>query len=452
MREDIEKLYDGAYFFVWAPKTNGLRFFAVACRFGQRPWLLLINRAQQVFALPNVLAADIIFDGSLIDGEVVPTDSGGYAFLAYDCGMTAGVPCTEHNYLVRLQAAATLIEAWNKTSAEAVARDHPNGQVNHIASSAPMRDDSGAAPSAGQPTVGGCVIEWRTKRVYAPDRFYEMLALELPRLDHDTDGFISTAVEPPIHAGHTPHIFKLKNRNDNTIDPLAVLAPPSTAPAADGTSGAAASKGSIQVDLVVGQGGEGALWATIDVSRAELLTLASKAGAGASADAPREWLHGRVVECRYEAKSPEPAPASAGHTGAKSGGSDGSAEGRANAVGGPGTWRIQTIRGDKAAPNALSTAQKTWRNIEENLSLQDVFPKGSLSDEQRRRLLDWERAHPLWKPPRNAPSSSGQLNLPLPLLSGGTVSAAQLAAETDRLLACAVATAPAPLHKLATFD
>ena len=48
MKNDITKLYDGAYFFVWARKTNGLSWLMVACTYGHEKMLLFINRAQQI--------------------------------------------------------------------------------------------------------------------------------------------------------------------------------------------------------------------------------------------------------------------------------------------------------------------------------------------------------------------------------------------------------------------
>ena len=48
-----------------------------------------------------------------------------------------------------------------------------------------------------------------------------MLTLEKP--DHDTDGFMTTAVEPPVQIGQTSTIFKIKRSTDHTIDFLAII-------------------------------------------------------------------------------------------------------------------------------------------------------------------------------------------------------------------------------------
>jgi hypothetical protein len=324
MREDIvSRLWDGAYYFVWAPKTNGLRFFAVFCHFGNKPWILFINRSQQVFAVPNVTAPDVFFDGTILDGELVPTRQGTFAYLAYDCAISCGVPCSEYNYLVRLQIASLLIESWTLK--------------NSVKS-----------------------LEWRVKRVWGPDRFVEMLGTELPGLDHDTDGFMATAVEPPIQIGQTQTIFKIKHFTDHTIDFL--LANPKW------------NETELCWDLVSlsnrgpNQPEAGVWWDTIRIPKTQLPDLLRKLGFNNSLSVEEGvgWVSGRVVECRY---SPEQR-----------------------------TWVPEIVRRDKAVPNKVSVAEKTWKNIQESLHLTDVFPKGTLPEPQRALIQQWETKHPNWRP------------------------------------------------------
>lgn len=333
MKDDIvSKLWDGAYFFVWAPKTNGLRFLAVFCFFGNKPWILLINRAQQVFALPTVTAPDVLFDGTIFDGELVPTFDGHFAYLAYDCAISCGVPCSEYNYLVRLQIASLIQESWVQ------------------------RDES--------------MIHWRVKKVWSPEHFADMLLYDLPQLDHDTDGFMATAVEPPIQIGQTQTIFKVKHSTDHTIDFLLVAQPVDQ------------KSPTIMIDLVslsnrgVGPGESGVWWDTIDVPRNALLPLVKKLGyVGAEKEEEMiKWLSGRVVECRYNPTGK--------------------------------TWVPEIVRHDKAVPNKLSVAEKTWTNIKESLKLTDVFPKGTLTHAQRDIIHQWELAHPHWKPKYNPTPNS----------------------------------------------
>jgi hypothetical protein len=372
MEGDIRKLlYDGAYYFEWAPKTNGLRFFAVGCTFGGTPMLLLINRSQQIYLVPNVSAPDLLFSGTILDGELVPTKHGSFAYIAYDCAMSCGVPCSEYNYLIRLQTAGLLVESWNKTISSEKKSSGPAGT-----------------------TSGTFGIEWRVKRVYAKEKFYEMLILELPTLDHDTDGFMATAVEPPIQMGQTPTIFKVKRSTDHTIDFLANVV--------------LKSADRILVDLVamhnrgVNQPAAGVLWDTITLQPKDLPMIAQHLGvASAIAHDVGQWLNGQIVECRYNLQTK--------------------------------SWDFEHLRKDKEVPNKIATAEKTWKNIQENLSLLQIFPEGALPEHTRKLIGLWETQHPDWKPSSLSTSSS---SLSLPTTAVSTV---------------ATATAPAPLSKLVQF-
>ena len=66
--------------------------------------IVLINRAQQIFSL-RVEAPDILFDGTILDGELVQINDGSFCFIAYDCIIANGVQCSEYNYLIRLTVA-----------------------------------------------------------------------------------------------------------------------------------------------------------------------------------------------------------------------------------------------------------------------------------------------------------------------------------------------------------
>jgi hypothetical protein len=403
MRSDIKKLYDGAYFFVWAPKTNGLRFFAVFCHLGGYPWVLLVNRAQDIFVLPGIVAPDVMFDGTVLDGELVPTNNGSFAFVAYDCASSCGVPCSEYNYLVRLQIAGLLADSWNTANGR-------RGEANQQPTAQSTAMDVGPPKTLSAGMGGGLgALEWRVKRVYSPERVMEML-LEQGSLDHGTDGYITTAVEPPIQIGQTQTIFKVKRATDHTIDFLAVV-----------LNATEPNPAVVLVDLVAmsNNGSHGVLFDTIEISGAELPLVARRLGYQGAEPLLNidEWLNGRVVECRYN-----PARQS---------------------------WDPELMRSDKSTPNKIYTAQKTWQNIEEDLRLTDIFPPGSIPDNTRAQLVDWEKQHPDWKIHPEAKSNLAKTN--------------RRDAETDppsttddlatRLegLRISGASAPVPLNRLISF-
>lgn len=417
MRSDIPKLYDGAYFFVWAPKTNGLRFFATFCHFGNEPWLALINRSQQIFFIPNVTAPDVMFDGTLFDGELVPTKSGGFRYVAYECAMSCGVPCSEYNYLVRLQIASINIECWQAThrrpSHDSLMSDGKFesmtlDEATQAHWKGVMQESKGISSAKQFGNVARCDLQWSVKRVYSPDRFYEMLTLDLPTLDHDTDGFIPTAVEPPIQIGQTSTIFKVKRATDHTIDFLAIVLPnPNDIDAP------------VLVDLVavnnrgVSQMEAGVLWDTIQIAKNDLPGIAQRLGYLGPDPLKNidKWLHGKIVECRYNAERK--------------------------------TWDPEIIRHDKSTPNKISTAEKTWKNITESLRLQDIFPPGSIPDAQRQLLIDWEQKHPDWKPQPSKPN-------PITTTDSKTLGVNQVPQQT--IVTVPTSMAPSPLSRLITFN
>ena len=382
MESDIPKIWDSAYFFAYAPKTNGLRFFAVGCHFGHSPWIALINRSQQIFLLPGIVAPDVLFDGTVFDGELVTTKTGKFAYIVYESAMTCGVPCSEYNYLVRLQTASLLVEAWNLqlgrrsfSSSPVLVADEkhplqklvmpPAGQEAWIKTFQESKlTTSAAAAAASAASAATCDLDWRVKRVFSDERFYEMVTMEIPALDHDTDGYIITAVEPPIQIGQTSTIFKIKRSTDHTLDFLAIVLNRDEEHATD----------SLYVDLValnnrgVSQLEAGILWDTLQIPWSQIPALAKRLGYKGTnylADVDT-WLHGKIVECRYSHHTRK--------------------------------WEPEGLRLDKNTPNKVATADKTWRNVVENLSLLQIFPEGSLPEETRKRLQAWEESHPDWKP------------------------------------------------------
>lgn len=58
-------------------------------------------------------------------------------------------------------------------------------------------------------------------------------------------------------------------------------------------------------------------------------------------------------------------------------------------------WRFELFRKDKTLPNSLTTAKKTWQNIQENLTLLDMVPPGSLPEGDRQKVAEWERMQEL---------------------------------------------------------
>lgn len=157
-----------------------------------------------------------------------------------------------------------------------------------------------------------------------------------------TDGIIAMPVEDFVYMGHCPVMFKIKRRFDNTIDCLAVRAETKNQRlktiVPSGTSNTQ-------------EGTVFELWVEWNVTEETYNKEAEKmAWNGATYVCwAYTWyegdldVHRKIVECRRRSDTDS-------------------------------MWRIHLLRPDKMKPNMLSTALRTCRNIDENLTYETVFP------------------------------------------------------------------------------
>jgi hypothetical protein len=352
MQADIKRLYDASAFYVWSWKANGLRVLMVAGTYRGQQLIMLYDRARRIYVVPMAAPA-LVFDGTILDGELVRQHDGRYAYVVYDAIMTAGVSCGEYNYLVRLQNASFLLES--------------GGWADLARSGGPFA--------------------LTVKPVYSPTQIADVLETVLPSLNYGIDGFIATPVEPPVKMGQADNIFKYKRGTDHTIDFKSVVQTPTTL----------VTPSTVEVDLLaarnLGSGAGGvrssggslwAHWATIKlrIEDPETEALAKRLGAN-DMSSLLQLIDNKIVDCRYDPPTE--------------------------------TWQIEIIRFDKTAPNKLSTAWKTWQNIRENLTILDLFPERWIPAETRERIRLWEFANPRWPIPIPSLSSSSSSSLPPPM-------------------------------------
>ena len=260
MKSDIPSIYDNQQFWSVAPKTNGLRFFLLACTFYNQRLAVFMDRSLKLYLVPLALP-QVWFQGTILDGELVSLQTGGHAFIIFDCWQMNGVPVAQESYLNRLQIASLALDEYQKTKTSRVD------------------------------------IELRVKAVYTIQDAPAMLMNELPAMDHLLDGLIFTAVEPSAPIGRASHkIYKYKVGMENTIDCMIVYPSPEREP--------------YRLDLLctgpLNQNQKGFIhWATIqDVRTAqdcELLTCCATLGLGkcSSWEQVCETIDGKVVECAY---------------------------------------------------------------------------------------------------------------------------------------------------------
>lgn len=118
MREDIEKrIWNKNYFWSLAAKNNGIHLVLMWCTFYGEPMWLFVDRAYTIYrvVIDDFPLPSILFDGTVLDGELVPLQQGGFAFEVYDCIQACGVPCGELNYLIRQRMYTCIFASSTKT-------------------------------------------------------------------------------------------------------------------------------------------------------------------------------------------------------------------------------------------------------------------------------------------------------------------------------------------------
>ncbi len=408
LREDIiQSLYNPANYWAYAPKTNGLRFLLVGCTLHGEQFLLLVNRAQQTFRV-RMKAPEALFDGTILDCELVPLKDGRYSLIVFDSIMVCGVATAEHNYLVRLQNGADLVEAWSCELNPTASQSEGQIEVPRTKNLEVWYPD---AP-----------FSVRVKHVYAGAQMPDVLESVIPFLDHEVDGLIATNVENFAPMGQTRTIFKIKRGADNTIDFVYQ---------AINTDASKNWKGEGELLCLQGEH-RWRVWSRIlifpegvnarSVADRLGLDLSDKGGEGSNCELQARsqvlsLLNSQIVECRFLASPSASSIPSASHalssqTQLPASGQTAQSDSTSKMSDEPsnqeptpkpdltaktpimeGTWHIEALRADKTAPNRLSTCEFTWRNIQENLGMLDIFPEGSIPAEARERLRKWEVEH-----------------------------------------------------------
>jgi len=204
MKSDIARIHEPASMYVFAPKTNGVRFMFIVKRiFGQLVGFF-VNRADQVYVWPFPLLEN--WENTVLDGEMILLNNNEPCFIVYDCWQAMDELVGHHGYLVRLQVAQHLL--------------------------ATLETDS----LNKKRTMMG-PLEIRVKAVYRGNQILNLLK-DMKNLDHETDGLILTRVESPALAmtrdnqmnpykltGRTYSMMKWKAAKDHTIDCMLVQYP-----------------------------------------------------------------------------------------------------------------------------------------------------------------------------------------------------------------------------------
>ena len=163
--------------YVVCEKTDGIRHVCVCTMFEQKKMCVLVTRSQDMYLAPmNILKP--MFDGTILDGELVKTSDGaGWLYMVYDCLMTNGIPCAQRHLKERLALAEVFVDGIMKVKKDPFA--------------------------------------FKMKTFWPLSEFSEFQKSTFP---YATDGIVFTPVHEPVRSGTHETMFKWKPRDENTID------------------------------------------------------------------------------------------------------------------------------------------------------------------------------------------------------------------------------------------
>jgi hypothetical protein len=157
-------------------KTDGTRHVLVCLMHGEKKIAALVNRSQEMHLIPmNFLRT--MYQGSIMDGELVKDLEGRWRFMIYDCVFAEGRSLMNENLTTRISGAETFCNGIMK-----LAKDPLLIQVKNMC---PLKE------------------------------FKKLLNHEYP---YKTDGYVFTPVNVPVRTGTHETMFKWKPRDSNTVD------------------------------------------------------------------------------------------------------------------------------------------------------------------------------------------------------------------------------------------
>mgnify|MGYP001291231940 CR=1 FL=1 len=186
-RNDITKLMK--YPYAVCEKTDGMRYLLVSLNIqgsssSSYQSTFLVDRSFRVYtAGPGLWSCVSVFDGTILDGEVVRESSTGtYTYYPHDCIIRAGVATAGENFRERYEHSREVSVLWRK--------DDPTRNL-----------------------VG--ILDLRFKRVYNIKNLAQLLE---KGAEHDVDGLVFTPIGLPVQTGTQHSMIKWKEPTKHTFD------------------------------------------------------------------------------------------------------------------------------------------------------------------------------------------------------------------------------------------
>jgi mRNA guanylyltransferase len=175
-RRDFDTLRGTGEWYV-CEKTDGVRALLVCLTFRGEKVVALITRGWDAYVLPLARVPRALFQGTVLDGELVRDDAARWTWLCFDAAFVSGVPVWSLGFADRIGAARRGLKAYS--------------------------------PDPEDP----CDV--RVKTFFAPSQASELVE-HMKTLRYPVDGTIFTPGPDPVVVGRHHRMFKLKTKH--TVD------------------------------------------------------------------------------------------------------------------------------------------------------------------------------------------------------------------------------------------
>ena len=181
-RQIINKLLKFPY--VVCEKTDGMRYILVCKIIDGTMSTFIVNRSFHIYSVPGSWSCVSVFDGTILDGEIIREKGGSYTYYPHDCIMRGGINYAKENFRKRYDHTKEISVLWRKSDA-----------VNNV--------------------VGAFDIKFKT--------FYDFKNIQTlidknKEACHDIDGIIFTPVNLPVYTGTQHSLIKWKEPSKHTFD------------------------------------------------------------------------------------------------------------------------------------------------------------------------------------------------------------------------------------------
>lgn len=314
LRSDLQKLASEKY--VLLPKTDGVRYIMYLFRDRFGGYVCGMYERSGSHYNVHLTFDDKIYDGTILDGELVQCDDGTFEYQIFDCMVFANDTLMERSYIERMSFPNLMIE----------------NDMYEYKKHDPFKVIVKQCITKQQARSMFETIDRRHMSEYNMDKSSNVVPLNRENIERNeqdnsmvkypTDGLILVCNSAPYRVGNYNKLFKFKVGTNHTVDfKVNVIETKSI----DGYSKKELSMNITQDKTLIE-------CCRIPVTKETLLSI------GVSSDAA---LDKSIVECAWDE--------------ANNG------------------WRLFKVRKDKLFPNNIDTYNLTMQNIKENIVLEELL-------------------------------------------------------------------------------